>query len=268
MAWYMVPGKGWRIATGRMDGAGPLLVYLHGLGCSGSRDWPPVAGATALADRASLRVDLPGFGRSDRPPDFSYDLADQADLLTEMLAPGAGVAPGTAPIALVGHSMGGTLAVLLAERLVAAGRPPAAVLLAEAVLAPGDATTSARVAAKPEARFVAAWPRWVEAFPSPFYREEMRMAEPTAYHRTACSLIHHSEGMLERFLALPVPTKGFIVGGRSDPPIHRTARRVAEAGVPVAMVPNSGHGFSEDDPTGFAAAIAKLMTGVPPTQPT
>ncbi|MDB4896163.1 MAG: hypothetical protein JWN15_2425 [Firmicutes bacterium] len=260
MEFHTVPAKGWRIAMGRAAGVGPLLVYLHGLGCAGSQDWPPVAAAPALAGRASLWVDLPGFGRSDRPSGFSYDLADQADLLTELLAPGAGVVPAGTPIALIGHSMGGTLAVLVAERLIAARRPPVALVLAEAILNPGDAATSARVAAKSEARFVSAWPRWVQAFPSPFYREEMRLADPTAYYCTAVSLMRHSEQILERFLALPVPTKGFIAGGRSDPPIHRTARRLAAAGLPIATVPGSGHGFSEDDPAGLAAAIAGFVT--------
>lgn len=254
LAFYTVPRTGWRIATGWAPGRGPLLVYLHGLGCAGSRDWPPVAAAPASQGRASLWVDLLGFGRSDRPPDFSYDLADQADLLLPLLA----AVPGA--VALVGHSLGGTLAVLVAERLMAGGRPPAAVLVAEPNLRPDDAGMSARAAAKPLERFVAAWPRWVAAFPSPHYREDMRLADPVAFHRSAASLLHHGGHMLPRLVALPAPT-GYILGGQSEQATHATAQLVRAAGVAVATVPGSGHGFSADDPAGFAAAISRLLPG-------
>jgi pimeloyl-ACP methyl ester carboxylesterase len=253
MEFYTVPGEGWRIATGRTAGAGPLLVYVHGLGCAGSRDWPPVAGAPALAGRASLWVDLLGFGLSDKPPQFSYDLAEQAGILAAFIQ-----AAVNQPFALVGHSMGGTLSVLLAELLAVAGRPPVAVVLAEPVLDPAIATNSARVAAKPEARFVAAWERWAGAHPSPFYREDMRMATGYAYHRSAVSLLRHSRGLMAQFAGLAVPVKGFILGGQSDRPMREQAEQTAALGVALAVVPGSGHGFSEDDPAGFAEAIAAL----------
>ena len=70
---------------GRTPGAGPLLVYVHGLGCAGNLDWPPVMRGTALQGHASLWVDLVGFGQSERPADFSYDLRDQAELLAARL---------------------------------------------------------------------------------------------------------------------------------------------------------------------------------------
>lgn len=254
---YMVPDHSWRIVWERHEGDGPLLVYLHGLGCAGSRDWHPVAVSPALAGRASLWVDLLGFGQSDHPHDFGYDLAEQAELLATLLA-APGVVPAAEPFVLVGHSMGGTLAILLAERLLALGRTPAAVLVAEPVLRPADAGMSAIAASKSESRFTAAWSRWVEFFPSAHYRENMRLAAPVGFHRSAVSLVHHGATMLERFVRLPL-LKGYVLGAKSNAATHETARLVAAAGIPVAHVNGSGHGFSEDDPSGFAAAIADLL---------
>ena len=242
-----------RLASGRVDGEGPLLVYLHGLGCAGSRDWPPVAGSLPLAGRASLWLDLLGFGSSPRPAGFGYDLDEQAAAVAGTLAAEA------APLALVGHSMGGTIAVMVAERLVAAGRPPVAVVLAEPNLRPEDASTSARVAALPEAAFVAAWPRFVAGVESPWYRESVRLADPVAYHRSAASLVAHGQAMLSRFAALPVARKAYVLGGRSDAATHETARLVAASGIEVVTVAGSGHEFSADDPAGFAAAIAEAV---------
>ena len=241
------------LAFGYVPGTAPLIAYLHGLGCAGSRDWPPVANSAALRGRASLWIDLLGFGRSARPPGFSYDLLDQARLVTSML----GASPD--PVAIVGHSMGGALAVLVAELLVERRRAPSAVLLAEPNLRPEDASTSARVAEMQLDAFVAGWPSWCAGLESPWYRASVLQADPVAFHRSAVSLISHGRGMLERFAALPVARKAYVLGGRSDETTRETARRVAAAGIPIACVERSGHELSADDPAGFAEAIARFV---------
>jgi esterase len=85
---------------------GPRVVFLHGLFGQG-RNWTTVA--KALADRARvLLVDLPNHGRSAWTEHFSYpDMAARvADLLRRT---GDGEA-----YAVVGHSMGGKVAMTLA----------------------------------------------------------------------------------------------------------------------------------------------------------
>jgi len=67
----------------------------------------------ALAGRRSLIVDLPGHGHSDRPNDFGYRLDDHARAVAVVLD-----AEGLRDIELVGWSMGGSIAIVLA-----AGRP-------------------------------------------------------------------------------------------------------------------------------------------------
>jgi pimeloyl-ACP methyl ester carboxylesterase len=238
---------------GRTPGTGPLLVYLHGLGSAGNLDWPPVARGAALQGHASLWVDLVGFGQSERPADFSYDLREQAELLAALLGAESG------PLVLVGHSMGGTLAVLLAECLLRDGRPLQALVVAEPNLRPEDATGSARAAATPVDMFLRRWDGWIRQS-SGLYQEALRQADPLAFHRSSVSLVHHGAGMLARFAALPLERKGYILGGRSDAATHETARQVAAAGIPVVTVPDSGHGFSEDDPEGFGRAILQFLS--------
>lgn len=239
------------LASETIAGSGPLIVYLHGLGCAGSRDWPPVA--AHLKGRANMWIDLAGFGRSPRPNTFRYTLEEQAQLLVGMLS--ASPEAARQPVALVGHSMGGTLAVLVAELLLAKGRAPEAVILAEPNLRPEDATGSARAAAMPEDTFVAGWSGWIEQMDSAWYREMLRMADPIAYHRSASSLVKHGATALERFAALPVRRKAYVLGGQSDDETKETARLVQQRGIPVLTVPRSGHGFGSDDPAGFAKAI-------------
>jgi pimeloyl-ACP methyl ester carboxylesterase len=249
------PGRG--LVSGTIEGSAPLLVYIHGLGCAGSRDWPPVAGSAPLRGRASLWFDLLGFGLSPRPHDFSYDLRGQAALVADALT------TVRVPVAIVGHSMGGTVAVLVAEILAGMERAPAAVILAEANLRPEDASTSASVAATPVDAFVANWHAWLASLDSPWYRGSAGMADPVTYHRSAVSLVKYGATMLDRFVAVPVARKGYVVGGVSDAVTQETATRVAAAGIAVARVPRSGHELSADDPEGFAAAIAALVPREP-----
>lgn len=240
-------------ATGRVPGTGPLIVYLHGLGCAGSLDWPPVAQSPALSGRASLWIDLFGFGQSPRPEGFRYDLDDQAQALFRLLS------SAEEPLALVGHSMGGTLAVLLAERLSSDGRPPTAVILAEPNLRAADATTSAKVARTPLPNFLRGWEAWRASLTSGAYRQSVALADPTAYHRSAVSLQVHGANLLPRFAGLPVTRKGYVLGGRSRGATVETAQQVAVAGIPVVRVDGAGHDLSADDPSGFARAIAQLL---------
>jgi pimeloyl-ACP methyl ester carboxylesterase len=249
-----VPGTPYDLAAQRWEGRGPCIVYLHGLGCAASRDWPPVAQSPALAGRASLAIDLLGFGRSPRPSGFSYDLHAQAELLVSLLR-------AEQRVALVGHSMGGTLAVLLAERLIAEGRPPEAVVLAEPNLRPEDATFSARVASTPLERFLAEWPRWIEKADTPWSRAGLEASDPTALHRSSVSLVSTSPRVLPRFGVLPVAHKGYLLGEKSDAVTAETARLVRALGVPVVSVAGSGHAFSSDAPAAFGAAIATLLEG-------
>jgi len=92
----------------RWPGSNPdPLVLLHGWGDSGET-YQFLVDAFA-ADRTCLAIDLRGFGRTQRPDDgywFPDYLAD-LDALLDQLVP-------EAPVDLVGHSMGGNVAMLYA----------------------------------------------------------------------------------------------------------------------------------------------------------
>lgn len=106
-------------------GSGPPILLIHGLGGSWS-NWAAVA--PALAEVGSvLAVDLPGFGSS--PPAADYSIDTHVGAATELLEWW-----GAAGVTVVGNSMGGLVAELLAARapagvvrdlvLVAPATPP------------------------------------------------------------------------------------------------------------------------------------------------
>ena len=90
-------------------GSGPTLLAIHGLGGSG-RYWNTLA--ERVADRFHvLAPDLAGFGHSGKAG-HAFDRASHLDDLDAVLAEMGG----DAPVVLVGHSLGGTLAALWAAR--------------------------------------------------------------------------------------------------------------------------------------------------------
>lgn len=104
------------------DPAAPPMVLLHALGERGA-DWAPVTARFAERFRV-VAPDLRGHGDSDRPGEYTFRLMrdDVLGLLDEL---------GADEVTLVGHSMGGVVAYLVAmrqpdrvDRLVVEDAPP------------------------------------------------------------------------------------------------------------------------------------------------
>ena len=83
----------------------PPVVLLHGLG-ERARGWEPVSTRLAGTYRV-VAVDLRGHGDSDWPGEYSYELMrdDVTGVLDEL---------GLSDVVLIGHSMGGVVAYLVA----------------------------------------------------------------------------------------------------------------------------------------------------------
>jgi pimeloyl-ACP methyl ester carboxylesterase len=98
------------VHTTAMGDTGSRVVFLHGLFGQG-RNWTQVGKALAGPGRTAphrvLLVDLPHHGRSGWEDRFDY--LRVADQVAELFDP-------TDPVALVGHSLGGKVAMVLALR--------------------------------------------------------------------------------------------------------------------------------------------------------
>lgn len=113
-SWFNDPSGNERLyvlEAGPPSGRGktPPLVLIHGVGAIGTGDYYPVLGQLSQT-RHILAVDLPGFGRSNpEDKDFGPErLARSVDTVVRACAPGK--------IDVLGHSSGGSLAVLFAAK--------------------------------------------------------------------------------------------------------------------------------------------------------
>ncbi|SCD59884.1 alpha/beta hydrolase fold [Streptomyces sp. ScaeMP-e83] len=201
--WTEAAGRGGR--GRRRRGGGHRLCARAGRDVGGLPR--PYAAHPALSGRRSLFVDLPGHGISDRPADFGYTLEDHADALAAALD-----AAGVGGARVVGHSMGGSVSVVLAHR-----RPDlvSGLVLTEANLDPDPSPTagSSSIAAYTEEQFVrgGGFAEILRRF-GPTWAATMRLANPLALHRSATGLVRGTGPTVRRMLMETAVDRSFIQG--------------------------------------------------------
>lgn len=235
---------------GRADA--PPLVYLHGLGSSAAVYFASAAAEPVLAGRRVLMIDFLGFGISDRPSSFGYTLADHADSVARALD-----LLGVRGADVIGHSMGGGVAVLLAQR-----RPD---LVGRLVLAEPSLRPSPRPRVEPytEQAYVEQGFALALAGVGLTWAATMRLADPVAMFRSEHALGATMPVLDDVLLALDMP-RAIVEGDQSgwlhDDPDLRAA------GIDVHVVAGAGHTMMLDNPTGFAHAVALALPGASPVR--
>lgn len=89
---------------------GKAVVLVHGLG-GRSEDWVNLAPYLAKAGYRVYMPDLPGYGRSERPANFSYSVTDESNIVAGFMDD-----LGLKQVDLGGWSMGGWIVQLAALR--------------------------------------------------------------------------------------------------------------------------------------------------------
>jgi pimeloyl-ACP methyl ester carboxylesterase len=237
----------------RRFGAGPELLWLHGLG-EWSANFDSIAAHPAFAGFSHVLPDLPGYGRSPWP-DEPDDLPRLADRLAAWI--------GDRRPAVLGHSMGGVLALLLAER--AAVR---AVVNVDGNLSSGDCTFTARATAYSLDDFIAHGFAAMRAEIYDLgrtdpamrgYHAAMSATSPRHYHHHAAQLVAMSapETLAPRLAQLSVPTL-FVAGVPGGICAHSRALLDRHGLRWIGLEP-AGHWGHVDQPDAFAAAVAGFL---------
>lgn len=228
-------------------------VYLHGLGSSSGPYFTAAAAHQALAGCRSLLLDLLGFGLSDRPEDFGYSLEEHADTVAAALD-----SADVTRADIIGHSMGGAVAIVLARRhphlvsrlvLVDANLDPAP---------PSPGPGSAGIARYTEEEFLDHGWREIRDLAGPHWWSTMRLAGREALYRSAMHLARGTEPtMRELLLKLSIPRTFLYPEANGAFP---GARQLSGAGVRVVPVPECGHNIMLDNPAAFAEETARALS--------
>ena len=241
---------GTKLRWAELPGSEPTLVWVHGLGSSSPAYYAGVASHPLFHGRRSLLIDLLGHGISDRPADAAYTLEEHADLLASALT-----TAGVNDARLIGHSMGGAVAIVLAARhpqLVQA------LVLVDANLDPRPPGVGVGIGYT-EAEFVHGngWSETLEQV-GPHWAATMRLAGREALYRSSQHLGRGTDpSMRELLINLTVPRTYLHPAG--DPPAD--VDQLSASGVRVVAVPDCGHNIMLDNPDGFVTATAAALPG-------
>ncbi|MFJ4967748.1 alpha/beta fold hydrolase [Streptomyces sp. NPDC088755] len=249
----VTPG-GDRMRWVELPGADPSRVYVHGLGATSPAYFTESAVHPLLAGRRSLLIDMLGFGISDRPDGFDYTLEAHADALAAAMA-----AAGVAGAEVIAHSMGGSVAIVLAARHP---RLVSRLVLIDANLdpvLPAPGPGSAGIAGFTEAEFLAGgWTEVRDAVGAHWW-STMRLAGLEALHRSAVHLARGTVPSLRTLLAeLEIP-RTYVLPESSGP--LAGAELLQAAGVAVVPIPDCGHNIMLDNPEAFVRATATALAG-------
>ena len=239
-----------------VPGDDPPLLWLHGWQCSSTGELIPAAVQPSLRGRRSLLIDFLGHGYSDKPLDFAYTVEAHArtvvNLIDDLHIPMCG---------LIGHSMGGRIAVHVAD-----ARPAVVslLILAEASIDPDD---RAAFADQTEADYLErVFPELLkgqlqeaEANPTGLraaHVEMTRLIEPRAIYRERVSM-DRGASVRPHLSRLDIPKwylNGELSGDEDD-----TEADLHTLGVGWKVVPGTGHPMGLQNPAGFAATVAEVV---------
>jgi pimeloyl-ACP methyl ester carboxylesterase len=236
----------------------PSLVFVHGLGESGLC-FEPVVRHPRLQPWRRYVVDLPGYGRSAWAAPISLEgLADHLAAWMRAAHPGE-------PFIPVGHSMGGVVALLLAER-----HPDLldGVIDVDGNKSLGDCTFSSQAACQSLGPFENGG---FDALRSKVYAAggrdmaqrgyyaSLRFCDPRAFHRHSVELVERSgrEDLAMRLASLSLPK--LYVAGQPGGACARSMELLREAEVPHIAIAPSGHWPFLDQPDAFVAALEAFL---------
>lgn len=255
---FILPGRTDRIRYHDLPGGGTPIVFIHGLGCASSMDYPNVAAQAPLSSHRRILVDLLGAGFSDKPDDFSYAAEDHAEYLLNFIE-----ALELDAFVLFGHSMGGAVAISLArlcpERIKH-------LILTESNLDPSpESAVSNQIGSQSREEFLSsgfeAMVQRAIHSGNTLWAASLALWAPVAAYGFSCS--GKNGGRIpwrETLYALPCP-KTFVFGEQTLPDPDETELR--RHGVRVEIIPNVGHSMAWEDPLGLAETVERAIRSAP-----
>tara|TARA_R110002111_G_scaffold553_1_gene4643 strand:+ start:93 stop:899 length:807 start_codon:yes stop_codon:yes gene_type:complete len=247
---------------------GNVVVYLPALSFPAIANFLPVATHPKMPRHRALLIDNLGSGFSDHAGSFNYTMEEHAKTVAAILDH-----ENIKAATVVGHSMGGTIAILLAL-----SRPDlvAKLVVGEGNITPGGGAGTRRIAAYSKEEYVG------EVFPrtraglieSAVAGDEMATrlsglwatVYPDGLYGNAKSLVELDPLLKNRFLNLTIP-RTFIYGENSLPggavkvsPDAPDPGELKAHGVEVGVVPKAGHSQMFENLDGFVDVLIKALT--------
>lgn len=217
------------------------ITFIHGLG-SESRYFSQVKEYGGFQNYRLLFIDLLGFGRSDKPEQFDYAMSSQVEVCLRLFD-----FLGIRETLLIGHSMGGVIGQMIAERF-----PVLGFINCEGNLTLNDCKMSAVISMKGLPEFEAAGFDELKggAVGTPFYEGYCQTTAYAMYH-SAKQLVDscRNGNLLDKFIKLPLP-KLYVYGARTRGK-RKSEQSLIAHGIAIKYIPDSGHNMIIENPEEF-----------------
>jgi pimeloyl-ACP methyl ester carboxylesterase len=231
------------------------LVFIHGLG-----DWKEThrkaAEYSALSDYGFLIIDQIGYGDSSHPVGFSYTMKAQAEALKKLIKQ-----LGIGDVVLIPHSMGGPVAVELAEML---GSKVKGLVYAEGNLDFGDCFFSNWIITKytydewANEAFTKLLERYKQDPQQAGYVISFGKAGAVSTYKSSEDLVAVSkkDDIKDRLAALGVPV--LAVFGEKNRGKFSSEKKLSEV-FPLVFIPDAAHSMMVDNPDAYYSEVALFI---------
>ena len=238
-------------------GQGKTLLYLHGGACS-KDDFLEATSVKELNGYTIFAFDFPGCGNSPYPKDQKLNVDDLAEITKKIIEK-----LNLKNIVLIGHSMGGLVAMLYLEKY----KKALAFISIEGNLAPENCVFSREVAHKAEFEEFKNknFPKLQESLSKSenigFQKwvKTLKKSSPQAFYDYCPSIVQYSDSgeVLKNYINLDIPTL-YVYGSENTDNLKFLAT-MKEHNCEIAEIANSNHFPFYDNPSEFYEVIFNFL---------
>lgn len=252
---YIIDRQNNKIRYHDLPGSDTPILFIHGLGCAGSFDYPEAASQKELINHRRILVDLLGSGFSDKPDNYPYTIQDHVNYLYNFVQHLK-----LNKFIIFAHSLGGPIGIELADKCKDKLQT---IILSEGNLDKSfKGTISYEFGSCSEEDFVNE--RFYETVSencdeNSMWTAALSVCSPAAISRICKSAVKGTKPSWRQLLYSLQCPKTFIFGEKSleDDYANEYKNELEKQGINIEIVRKAGHSMAWENPKGLAEAIKR-----------
>ncbi|MDU7252806.1 MULTISPECIES: alpha/beta fold hydrolase [Clostridium] len=248
---YIVDSRNNKMRYHDLPGKDTPILFIHGLGCAGSFDYPEVAAQADLIEHRRILIDLIGSGFSDKPDNYLYTVKEHANYLYNFVQD-----LGLNKFIIFAHSLGGPIALELADKC---RDNIETIILSEANLdKSSEGSSSYEFGTCNEEDFINSMFDEVvneNSIENSMWSATLSVCSSTAISRISKSAVAGGDPSWREILYSLQCKRTFIFGEKSLPDDDKI--QLERQMINIEIVKSAGHSMAWENPKGLAEAIKK-----------